>query len=92
MHMREKHFTVALALARTMLETREQFIFALRGAAMAQLGPSSNIDMPSRYVIEPHIDDALYAIGRDGPEGLEDNVRSAVEEIVREALEAARRG
>lgn len=95
MNMREKHFSAALSLAKILLDTREQFARALRDAAIAQLGSSWRVDTGralSRHALEPHIDDALYAIGRDGPDGLEDNVRNAVDEIVREALEAAKNG
>lgn len=90
--MREKHFALALSLAKIVLDTREQFVYALRDAAISQLGSSSSLEALPRYVLEPYVDDALYAIGRDGPERLEDNVRSAVDEIMREALDAVRKG
>jgi hypothetical protein len=44
----------------------------------------------SRYFLESHVDDALYLIGRDGLDSLESNVRFAVEEMIREALENVR--
>ncbi len=93
--MREKHFAAALSLAKTLLDTRQQFTYAIRDAAIAQLGVSASVDAGralSRHALEPYIDDALYAIGRDGLERLEDNVRNVIDEIVREALDAARKG
>ena len=42
------------------------------------------------YFLESHVDDALYLIGRDGLDAIESNVRFAVDEMIREALENVR--
>jgi hypothetical protein len=91
--MAERHLSVAIALATTLFNLREQLIAALRAAAMARIeseaaGPADALNaVIQRRSLELHVDDALYAIGRDGVAGLEYNVRHAVDEIVREALD-----
>ncbi|MBI1868839.1 MAG: hypothetical protein HYS06_11200 [Methylocystis sp.] len=93
--MPDRHVTFAVSLAKILLNTRDQFAEAIRAAAMARIeaNPSSNICAGQaaipRSVLESHVDDALYAICRDGLGGLKDNVRMTVDEIVREALDAA---
>ncbi|MBY6243691.1 hypothetical protein [Methylosinus sp. Sm6] len=91
--MREKHLGHAVSLATILLSTREQFARALRDAATASIrARGAGFDQPviSRYFLESHVDDALYLIGRDGLDALETNVRFAVDEIIREALENVR--
>ncbi|WP_244620654.1 hypothetical protein [Methylosinus sporium] len=71
------------------------FARALRDAAMASIRARSRgagFDQPaiSRYFLESHVDDALYLIGRDGLDVLESNVRFAVDEMIREALDNVR--
>ncbi|PWB80186.1 MAG: hypothetical protein C3F11_18670 [Methylocystaceae bacterium] len=93
--MREKHLGDAFSLATILLNTREQFGRALRDAAMACIrarsnGARSDQLVISRNILESHIDDALYLIGRDGLDSLESNVRFAVDEMIREALENVR--
>ncbi|PWB83010.1 MAG: hypothetical protein C3F11_08845 [Methylocystaceae bacterium] len=93
--MREKHLGRAVSLATILLSTREQFARALRDAAMASIRARSrgaNFDQPiiSRYFLESHVDDALYLIGSDGLDALESNVRFAVDEMIREAMENVR--
>jgi hypothetical protein len=96
--MTENFFSLAVSLAKMLLDTREQFAEAVRMAAIARIegNPMRNVytrpaDI-SRSAVEPHVDDALYAIARDGLRGLEDNVRAAVDEIVLEALNAGGKG
>lgn len=89
--MHEKHVALALALAKSLLDTREQFVYAVREAAMSRLGARLSNSI-SRSALEPIVDDALYQMSRDGLARLEDNVRSVVDEVVREALESARTG
>ncbi|WP_158271835.1 MULTISPECIES: hypothetical protein [Methylosinus] len=36
-------------------------------------------------MVERNVDDAIYAIGRDGPAMIDETVRRAVDDIVREA-------
>ncbi|PWB80733.1 MAG: hypothetical protein C3F11_17140 [Methylocystaceae bacterium] len=93
--MREKHLGHAVSLATILLSTREQFGRALRDAAMASIRARSKgagFDQPviSRYFLESHVDDALYLIGRDGLDALENNIRFAIDEMIREALEDIR--
>jgi hypothetical protein len=93
--MREKHLGDAVSLATILLNTREQFGRALRDAAMASIGERSKnagFDQPviSRCILESHVDNALYLIGRDGLDALESTVRYAVDEMIREALENVR--
>ena len=94
--MPEKHIALAVSLAKILFHTREQFAGAMRDAAIARIeaNPARSIYAGQaaipRRALEPHVDDALYAIGRDGLDGLEANVRSAVDDIVREVLDAAR--
>ncbi len=96
--MTEKHLTIAVSLAKMAMEAREQFAVALRDAAVAQIeaGPSRSVySMPagvSQRTLELYVDDALRAICRGGPGGLENHVRIAVDEIVRETLDAMRKG
>ena len=96
--MPEKHFTIAVSLAKILFNTREQFADALRDAAIARIeaSPARSIcagrAAMARRALQPHIDDVLYAIGRDGLEGVEVNVRIVIDAIVREALDAARKG
>lgn len=85
--MSEKDFAAALSLAKILLATREQFARALRDAAAARLA-APNVDALFRSALDPHVDDAVYAIGRDGAERLEDNVRRVIDDIVREAQAA----
>ncbi|BGE86490.1 hypothetical protein Ms3S1_29260 [Methylosinus sp. 3S-1] len=94
-NMREKHLGDAVSLATILLSTRQQFGHALRDAAMATIrarlkGARSDHLVISRNILESHIDDALYLIGRDGLDSLERNVRFAVDEMIREALENVR--
>jgi hypothetical protein len=82
-----------MSVATSLFNMREQFIDALRAAANACIEESNGRDIYdhiaiSRHALESHVDDALYAIGRDGLERLEDNVRYALDEIVREALDS----
>jgi hypothetical protein len=91
--MPETHFGVAISIATSLFNMREQFIDALRAAANAHIEESMGRDIYdhvaiSRHALESLVDDALYAIGRDGLERLEDNVRHAVDEIVRDALDS----
>ncbi|MBI1866937.1 MAG: hypothetical protein HYS06_01330 [Methylocystis sp.] len=95
--MPDRHITFAVSLAKILVNTRDQFAEAIRHAAMARIeaSPSQNIcagqEAIPRGILESHVDDALYAICRDGLGGLKDNVRITVDEIVREALDAARK-
>jgi hypothetical protein len=96
--MPERHFAMAVSLAKIFFDTREQFACAIRDAAIARIEASSStsgranrLAIPRRAV-DPHIDDALYMIARDGIDKLEDNVRSAIDEVVREALDSSRKG
>lgn len=97
-NMPEKHFTIAVSLAKILFNTREQFADALRDAAITRIEASPTRSIyagraaMARRALQPHVDDALYAIGRDGLEGLEVNVKIAIDAIVREALDAARKG
>jgi hypothetical protein len=93
--MREKHLGHAVSLATILLSTREQFAHALRDVAMTSIRARSRgaaFDQPiiSRYFLESHVDDALHLIGGDGLEALESNVRFALDEMKREALENMR--
>jgi hypothetical protein len=96
--MTERHVSTAIALATSLFNLREQFIAALRAAALERIESIEEEDAYARHAIihrrtlELHVDDALYAIGRDGVGGLEYNVRHAVDEIVRETLDDARGG
>lgn len=96
--MTEKHFTDAVSLAKAVFDAREQFARALRDAAIAQIeaGPSRNVySLPagvSQHTLELYVDDALRAICRGGPGGLENHVRTAIDEIVRETLDETRKG
>jgi hypothetical protein len=87
--MSEKHLALAQSLAKILLDTREQFGHAIRDAVSARLGPSDN--RISRYALDPIIDDGIYALNRDGPAKIEDNVRALVDDVARAALEASRR-
>ncbi|PWB79550.1 MAG: hypothetical protein C3F11_20490 [Methylocystaceae bacterium] len=96
--MPERHFAMAVSFAKIFFDTREQFACAIRDAATARIeAGSSTRGRPNRLAIprraiDLHIDDALYMIARDGVDKLEDNVRSAIDEVVREALDTARKG
>jgi hypothetical protein len=85
--MSENH--LALAQSKILLDTREQFGHAIRDAVSARLGPSNN--SISRYALDPVIDDGIYALNRDGPAKIEDNVRALVDDVARVALDASRR-
>ena len=92
--MLEKHFSDAITLATKLFHLREQFIDALRAVANARIEQSHGRSLHlagivSRRALESHADDALYAIGRDGADRVEDSVRHAVDEVVRETLNAA---
>jgi uncharacterized secreted protein with C-terminal beta-propeller domain len=96
--MPERYFAMAVSLAKIFFDTREQFACAIRDAAIARIeagsstsGRANRLAIPRRAV-DPHIDDALYMIARDGIDKLEDNVRRAIDEVVREALDTARKG
>jgi hypothetical protein len=87
---------VAISLAKILFNTRERFLDALHIAARARLEENrltlcSSRTQVSRAAIEPHVDEALCAIYRDGLIGLEETVQDAVHEIVREELDAARK-
>jgi hypothetical protein len=95
--MPDRKFSVAVTLAKSLLNAREQFVNALRAAAMAQIEAEPprqirlrNIFVPRR-ILESHADDAVYAIGRDGAVGIETHVRFAIDEIVRETVKATGR-
>lgn len=96
--MFEKRFSIALSLAKILVETRERFTEALREAAIAKMEPGSPARADAirsavpRHTLEPLVDDALYALVRDGAEHLEDNVHSAIDEIMRAAFDVLRRG
>ncbi|PWB88891.1 hypothetical protein C5688_18870 [Methylocystis sp. MitZ-2018] len=93
--MPERHFAMAVSLAKIFFDTREQFVCAIRDAAIARTeagsSTSGSANRPAipRRALEQHIDDALYMIARDGLDKLEDNVRSAIDEVVREALDSS---
>lgn len=96
--MPERHFAMAVSLAKIFFDTREQFACAIRDAAIARIeagsstsGRADRLAIPRR-ALEQQIDDALYMIARDGLDKLEDNVRSAIDEVVREALDSSRKG
>jgi len=96
--MPERQFSVAVSVAKILCNSRKEFVEALRAAAVARIEASAvrniyaNRPPIIHRAVEMHADDAVYAIGRDGLCGLEAHVRFAVDEIVREALDAARRG
>jgi hypothetical protein len=95
--MCEKHLSHAISLATILLNTREQFGYALRDAAIANIKERTksaycNQLIIPRYFLELHVDDAVYLIGRDGLDTLESNIRFTVNEITREALEIVRNG
>lgn len=96
--MPEKQFSYAVSLAKILFGTREQFVDALRAVAAARIAARSDASTSAlrstifRTALESHADHAIYAIGRDGSSGIEDNVRFAVDEIVRETLAAVRPG
>ena len=80
----ERQFALALSLAKMLLATRGQFVLALRDASLAH----ARIDRPDAlflHTVEQNVDDALYAIGRDGPASLEEIVRRAIDDIVNDA-------
>jgi len=80
----KRQFALALSLARTLLATRAQFVLALRDVSLAQSG-RERPDARFLHTVEQNVDDALYAIGRDGPAPLEEIVRRAIDDIVSEA-------
>ncbi|MBG0810316.1 hypothetical protein IY145_13090 [Methylosinus sp. H3A] len=80
----ERQFALALSLARTLLATRAQFVLALRDVSLSQSG-RERPDALFLHTVEQNVDDALYAIGRDGPTTLEEIVRRAIDDIVNEA-------
>lgn len=92
--MPDRHIAIAVSLAKILLNTREQFAQAIRAAAIARIeaNPAQNIfpDVVTipRHALEPHIDDALYGIGRDGLDRLDVHVRTAIDEAAREALDS----
>jgi hypothetical protein len=84
-------------LAKVLFNAREQFAYLLRDAAAARIAADSTritdwdqISIP-RCLFEPHVEDTIQGIFRDGLKGLEHNIRFAVDEIVLEALNSARR-
>jgi hypothetical protein len=91
--MPERCLGVAFHLAKILFNTRERFAYTLRDAAARRAHDicSEQISIP-RCLFEPHVDNAIHAIFRDGLEGFERDIRLAVDEITREALDAARRG
>lgn len=95
--MPKRHFATAVSLAKIFTDTREQFACAIRYAAIERIrdGQSTSVRVDAwiaRHIVEPHVDEALYLIARDGLDKLEDSVRYAIDEIVREALDATRKG
>ncbi|WP_244613037.1 hypothetical protein [Methylosinus sp. Ce-a6] len=80
----ERQFALALSLAKTLLATRAQFVRALCDASLAQSG-RERPDALFLHMVEQNVDDALYAMGRDGPAILEEIVRRAIDDIVSEA-------
>ena len=80
----ERQFALALSLARTLLATRAQFALAMRDLSLAQSG-RERPDALFLHTVEQNVDDALYAIGRDGPATLEEIVLRAIDDIANEA-------
>jgi hypothetical protein len=80
----ERQFTLAMSLAKTLLATRAQFVRALRDVSLARSG-RERPDALFLHTVEQNVDDALYAIGRDGSATLEEIVRRAIDDIVSEA-------
>ena len=92
--MPDQHIADAVSLAKILLNTREQFTQTIRAAAIARIEANSaqnifagEVTIPRR-ALEPHIDDALYGIGRDGLDRLDVHVRTAIDEAAREALDS----
>jgi hypothetical protein len=79
----ERQFALALSLARTLLATRAQFVLALRDLAYARSGRERSETL-FLHIVEQNVDDALYAIGRDGSATLEEIVRRAIDDIAKE--------
>ncbi len=80
----ERQFALALSLARMLSATRAQLAIALRDLSLARLG-RERPDALFSHMVERNVDDAIYAIGRDGPAMIDETVRRAVDDIVREA-------
>jgi hypothetical protein len=80
----ERQFALALSLARTLLATRAQFALAMRDLSLTQSG-RERPDAFFLHTVEQNVDDALYAIGRDGPATLEEIVLRAIDDIASEA-------
>lgn len=80
----------AVSLARLFLSTRAQFARTLRGVVEAELVHGEGASRIGLGALEGYVDDALYAIGRDGPERIEDNLRWVMEEMLREAWHGPR--
>jgi hypothetical protein len=95
-YMKDQHFDMAVSLAKISFNTREQFVDALRAAAIVRVEANQrNIwsfqPKISLDAVKLHADEALDAIYCDGLRGLEYNIRFTIDEIVREELAAARK-
>jgi hypothetical protein len=94
--MPDNHASIAVSLAKILINMRQEFVDALLASAKARIEAnrtstySVRAEIP-RFAVEAHADEALYAVYREGLGGLEDNIRYAVDEIVREGLDAARK-
>ncbi len=89
--MLERQFSAAISLAKIMFNAREDFLDALRSAAVLRINSNrpKSLKIGSeirREIVTRYADETLDAIYRDGLHGLEHNVRQAVDEIVREGL------
>jgi hypothetical protein len=80
----DRQWALALSQARILLATRAQFELALRNLSLARLG-RERPDAVFLHTVEQNVDDAIYAIGRDGSATIEEVVRRAIDDIVNEA-------
>jgi hypothetical protein len=93
-NMPDRHVADAVSFANILLKSRAQFADAIRAAAIARIGATAaesefaGEEAIPRSAIEPHVDNAIDAIGRDGFNDLEEHIRIAIDGVVREALVA----
>jgi hypothetical protein len=94
--MQDEHFGLALSLLGHCYRAREQLVDALRAAARARIearrqGAHSFETEVSRSTVEIHADEALFTVYRHGLKGPEHDIQFAVDEIVREEMNRARK-
>jgi hypothetical protein len=84
----------AVSMAKILFNSRQQFLSYLHSAALQRIAANRSSSLPPvkpdirSEILAQHGDEALKAIYEDGLLGLEDALRCAVDEVIRENLNA----